>query len=75
MSGTAGRAKFASVSLQTHNQNAENIHRVVDRILGMAGCPSCGLLASFHMDFVVDPPEELKAAGVTGLTVGGLQER
>jgi hypothetical protein len=69
-----GSAKFASVTLNPHNQNLESVHGVVASILKMAGCGQCGRLANLHIDFLSDPPADLAKNGVISISQGGLRE-
>lgn len=63
--------KSATVSIHPNNQNLETVHRIVDRILGMAGCGQCGRLAILKVDFLSDPPPELGKEGVISLEKQG----
>jgi len=59
MSTRSKASKSATVLINPQKQNAESVHRIVDRLLGMAGCLKCGRLALLRTDFLGDPPPEL----------------
>lgn len=58
-SGQSATASFGSAK-----QNAASIRRIVDRVLGMAGCPNCGRIARLKIDFLTNPPPEFGRDGV-----------
>jgi hypothetical protein len=59
---------LASVHFSAHGQKIEDIHKVVEFILGQAGCRTCGRIAQLNVSFHGDPPEELAKLGVTSIT-------
>jgi hypothetical protein len=46
----------------------DSVHKVVESILGRAGCPTCGLLSVIELKFISDPPPELAKLGVTSIS-------
>ncbi len=52
-------AKFAAVTL-TPKVDLKAIQEITARVVGSFGCPGCGRVARFRVDFVGDPPAELK---------------
>jgi hypothetical protein len=56
--------KSATAMMDPHKQNLESVHRIVDRILGLAGCDHCGRIALLNINFLIDPPPELGKEGI-----------
>jgi hypothetical protein len=57
----------STVQFSAHDQNIEDIHKVVEYLLGKAGCSHCGLLAQLEMSFIGDPPPEIAKHGVVSI--------
>jgi len=56
--------KSAIAMLDPRKQNLESVHRIVDTILGLAGCGHCGRIALLNINFLIDPPPELGKEGL-----------
>lgn len=64
--------KFATVTLDPHQQNLDQLHAVVASIINRAGCVRCGLVAMLSIEFQGDPPEVLSKQNVTSYVEQGL---
>lgn len=71
MARVKSRIPSVRLSLDTGRQDADLIHKLVDRMLGEAGCTRCGRITRLGFDFVVDPPAALERLGVTSISVLG----
>jgi hypothetical protein len=65
-------AKLAKLALNPEHQNLESIQRIVQGIVGRAGCLQCGRLLRLELEFLGDPASEItKLPGVISVdTVG-----
>jgi hypothetical protein len=64
-------AKLAKLTLNPENQNLEHIQRIVAGIVERAGCGHCGRLLRLDLEFLGDPADLKKIAGVISAeTVG-----
>lgn len=57
-------AKFAAATINPEKQNIESVHRIVGQILKLAGCGDCGRAAILKINFLGDPPPDLRRDGV-----------
>ena len=60
-------SKSATVMIHPQKQNADSVHRIVGRLLSMAGCTESGRLARLKLDFLSDPPPEFGRENVISL--------
>ncbi len=70
---SAGAEKYASVTLHPHNQNIDSVRHIVESMLKMAGCASCGRLAKLRIDFITDPPADWVKNGAISMTHQGMK--
>jgi hypothetical protein len=62
--------KSAIATLNPTNQNIEGLHRIVSKILDLAGCGGCGRLAYLTLGFQGDPAELTKEGVISIQTEG-----
>jgi hypothetical protein len=66
---TTTKMKSATATLNTQNQDAESLNKLLGSILKVAGCLSCGRVAILRVDLVGDPnPDFTKLGGISLVT-------
>jgi hypothetical protein len=56
--------KRFSAALSTQRQSIKQIHELIARVGGIAGCEGCGRIAYIDLHFHDDPVADLKDLGV-----------
>ena len=59
----AKKPSSLNASFDPKTANADSIHKVVDLMLKMAGCPACGRLSVLKVEFATNP-SDAKIPGV-----------
>jgi hypothetical protein len=62
--------KSVIATLNPTNQNLDGLHRIVSKILDLAGCGGCGRLAYLNLGFQGDPAELTKEGVISIQTEG-----
>jgi hypothetical protein len=66
----SGNAKSATLTFNPHNQNLDQIKKVVESVLGRAGCGTCGRIAFLKVDFLGDPADLKNQGVISAITEG-----
>jgi hypothetical protein len=60
----SGRVAFG---LDPGHQDSKKVQAIVERALGLAGCPHCGRLAILDLTFLPDPAPDLGPLGIVSV--------